>query len=98
MPTNQGRLFPVQEEAVNKVEVAPKEKVPTKENVDRKPILAPVAVEKTAICNVNIRKEPSLSSFIIRVLEKGEKIKILEDQGEWSKTFEGYYIMSQYLH
>ena len=98
MPINQDRLFPTQEEAVNKVEIAPKEKVQVKEKMFRKPISEPVAVEKTATCNVNIRKQPSLSSFIIRVLNKGEKIKILEDQGEWSKTFEGYYIMSQYLH
>jgi uncharacterized protein YgiM (DUF1202 family) len=98
MPTNQGRLFPVQEEATNEVAIAPKEKVPAKEKMVRKPIPEPVAVEKTATCNVNIRKQPSLSSFIIRVLKEGEKIKILEEQGEWSKTFEGYYIMSQYLH
>lgn len=98
MSINQDRLFPKQEEAVNKVEIAPKEKVPAKEKMVRKPIPEPVAVEKTATCNVNIRKQPSLSSFIIRVLKEGEKIKILEEQGEWSKTFEGYYIMSQYLH
>ena len=97
MPTNQGRLFPVQEEAVNKVEVAPKEKVPAKENVVRKPVPAPVVVEKTATCNVNIRKEPSLSAEILRVLMKDEKIMVLESQGEWSKVQQGY-IMSQYLH
>lgn len=97
MPTNQGRLFPVQEEAVNKVEIAPKEKVPAKGNAVRKPVPALVAVEKTATCNVNIRKEPSLSAEILRVLMKDEKIVVLENQGEWSKVQQGY-IMSQYLH
>lgn len=97
MPTNQGRLFPVQEEATNEVAIAPKEKVQAKENVVRKPIPAPVAVEKTATCNVNIRKEPNLSAEILRILMKDEKIMVLENQGEWSKVQQGY-IMSQYLH
>lgn len=97
MPVNQGRLFPPQEEAASKVAIAPKEKVKPKEKVDRKPIPETVAVEKTATCNVNIRKEPSLSAEILRVLMKDEKIVVLESQGEWSKVQQGY-IMSQYLH
>lgn len=96
MTTNQGKLFPSQEEVVEKITITPQEKVKTKEEIVRKPI--PQPVEMTAKQKVNIRHKPSKEyGKILRVLEKDEKIMVLENQGEWSKVPEGY-IMSQYLH
>lgn len=96
MVQNQGKLFPPQEEVNSGVTITPKEKVKAKEEIVRKPI--PQTVEMTAICRVNIREEPSKEyGKILRVLEKDEKITVLENQGEWSKVPEGY-VMSQYLH
>ena len=55
-------------------------------------------MEKMAKVNVNVRDFPSKTTGkILRVLMKGEKIKVLESQGEWSKVPEGY-IMSEFLH
>ena len=65
-----------------------------------KPIIKiskPETIIKKATTNVNIRQEPNLSATIIRVLKKGEQIEIKEELENWSKTLDGYYIMSQFL-
>lgn len=69
-----------------------KEPKPTQEKVEEK-----TAVIKTAKQAVNIRKGPSMSDSIVRVLQSGDTILIKENLGEWSKTADGHYIMSQYL-
>ena len=69
-----------------------KESKPVQEKNEEK-----TAVIKTAKQAVNIRKGPSMSDSIVRVLQGGDTILIKENLGEWSKTADGHYIMSQYL-
>lgn len=69
-----------------------KEQKPGQEKVEEK-----AAVIKTAKQAVNVRKGPSMSDSIVRVLQGGDTILIKENLGEWSKTADGHYIMSQYL-
>lgn len=80
-------------EELNKVEEK-QEKI-SKENIleDSKPKI----IIKKAITDVNIRRDPKLSATIIRVLKKGEQIEIKEELENWSKTVDGYYIMSKFL-
>lgn len=53
---------------------------------------------KTAIvqAKLNVRETPSKKSKIIKVLEPGEEIDILEVENEWAKIKEGY-CMKQFL-
>lgn len=69
-----------------------KESKPVQEKNEEK-----TAEIKTAKQAVNIRKGPSMSDSIVRVLQGGDTILIKENLGEWSKTADGHYIMSQYL-
>ena len=109
MSVTQGKLFPSQDELAHEEAIAPKkEKVKKETKTTEVKETAKVEevekvekfqlVEKVATVNVNIRDFPSKSTGkILRVLMKGEKIKVLENQGEWSKVPEGY-IMSEFLH
>lgn len=72
--------------------ISEKETKPAQEKVEKK-----TPVIKTAKQAVNVRKGPSMSDPIIRVLQGGDTILIKENLGEWSKTADGHYIMSQYL-
>lgn len=97
MATNQGKLFPPQEEVVEKTTIAPKEKAKVEEIKEKKSF--PQVVEKTASCNVNVRKEPKKAdNNIAYVLNKGQKIKVIETKETWLKTEDGNYIMGEYLH
>lgn len=97
MATNQGKLFPPQEEVVEKITIAPKEKAKVEERKEKKSF--PQVVEKTASCNVNVRKEPKKAdNNIAYVLNKGQKIKVIETKEIWLKTEDGNYIMGEYLH
>lgn len=97
MATNQGKLFPPQEEVVEKTTIAPKEKAKVEEIKEKKSF--PQVVEKTASCNVNVRKEPKKAdNNIAYVLNKGQKIKVIETKEIWLKTEDGNYIMGEYLH
>lgn len=49
---------------------------------------------KKAVCDVNIRKIPN--GEILKVLKKDDKIEILSEEEEWSRTPSGY-IMTKYL-
>lgn len=39
---------------------------------------------------LNIRQEPSIESEKVGIINYGEKVKILEDHGEWYKTENGF--------
>jgi uncharacterized protein YgiM (DUF1202 family) len=39
---------------------------------------------------LNIRKAPSLTAPIVKVVDQGEKLDMLEDKGEWIKVKGGY--------
>lgn len=39
---------------------------------------------------LNLREEPSTDAEIIRVMEAGEKIVVVYEEGEWAATKEGF--------
>ena len=47
--------------------------------------------EYTVNTRLNLREEPSMEANIIRVMEKGEKIKAVID-GEWAVLEDGYCV------
>ena len=53
-------------------------------------------VTKTVTAKLNVREEPSLDSAIVCVLEPGEKVKVLETDGDWTHHEKGWS-MTQYL-
>lgn len=46
--------------------------------------------------NLNVRKEPTISSEIVDILEEGQKIQIKEVGDVWHKTAKGY-VMAEYV-
>ena len=94
MTYNQEKLFPSQEEVVEKKAVTPKEKAAKEKEIEK----TPKFVEKTAKCNVNVRKEPRKEDNIAYVLTEGSKIKVIETEEIWLKTEDGNYIMGEYLY
>lgn len=109
MSVTQGKLFPSQDELAHEEAIAPKKEKVKKETETAKVNKTAKAeeiekvekfqpMEKVAKVNVNVRDFPSKTTGkILRILMKGEKITVLENQGEWSKVPEGY-IMSEFLH
>ena len=51
--------------------------------------------EYTVAARLNLREEPSLEAKVVRILEKGEKIKGVNN-GEWTIVEDGY-CMSKFL-
>ena len=49
------------------------------------------AKEYTVSTRLNLREEPSMEANVIRVMEKGEKIKAVVE-GEWATLEEGYCV------
>lgn len=49
------------------------------------------ATEYTVNTRLNLREEPSMEAKIIRVMEKGEKIKAVIDD-EWAVLEDGYCV------
>lgn len=47
--------------------------------------------EYTVNTRLNLREEPSMEAEIVRVMEKGEKVKAVID-GEWAVLEDGYCI------
>lgn len=45
---------------------------------------------------LNVRKNPTFNAEIVRVLNEGDVIEILEDGAEWVKISDGY-CMKQFL-
>lgn len=39
---------------------------------------------------LNVRKEPTLNAEVIRILNGGDVVEILEDGAEWVKISDGY--------
>ena len=97
MEIREGKLFSEKKEVIEKPEIAPREKA--KEEVKKELKKTPQFVEKVASCNVNVRKEPKkIEGNIVYVLNKGQKIKVIETKEVWLKTEDGNYIMGEYLH
>ncbi len=57
----------------------------------------PIIVEKIATTRVNVRAAANLNGNIVRVLEKGERIKVYPTNKEWSKTEDNNYIMTKFI-
>ena len=54
-------------------------------------------VIKTTTTLLNVREKPSKNSNIMNVLEKGTKVAVVENIGEWSKLLDNTFVMSEYL-
>lgn len=51
---------------------------------------------KVNIHSLNVRKEPSTDAEIVKVIRRGDAVKVEEDLGEWLKI-KGGFVMSQYI-
>lgn len=85
-----------QDEIVEKVE---KKELKTKiePKIEPKKELKKEPVIKTTTTLLNVREKPSKNSNIMNVLEKGTKVTVVENIGEWSKLLDNTFVMSEYL-
>lgn len=82
----------IQDERIEKVE---KKELKTKIEPKIEPKKEPVI--KTTTTLLNVREKPSKNSNIMNVLEKGTKVAVVENIGEWSKLLDNTFVMSEYL-
>lgn len=64
--------------------------------VEEVPVIEEVIRTATAVGRVNVRKEPSLESEIIRVVEDGVTEEIKGEVREWYKFVDGYSMKQFY--
>ena len=90
----------IQNEKIEKVE---KKELKTKKEPKIEPKIEPKKepkkepVIKTTTTLLNVREKPSKNSNIMNVLEKGTKVAVVENIGEWSKLLDNTFVMSEYL-
>lgn len=82
----------IQDERIEKVE---KKELKIKTEPKKEPKKEPVI--KTTTTLLNVREKPSKNSNIMNVLEKGTKVTVIENIGEWSKLLDNTFVMSEYL-
>lgn len=82
----------IQDERIEKVE---KKELKIKTEPKKEPKKEPVI--KTTTTLLNVREKPSKNSNIMNVLEKGTKVAVVENTGEWSKLLDNTFVMSEYL-
>ena len=82
----------IQDEIIEKVE---KKELKIKAESKKEPKKEPVI--KTTTTLLNVREKPSKNSNIMNVLEKGTKVAVVENIGEWSKLLDNTFVMSEYL-
>lgn len=46
--------------------------------------------------SLNVRKEPSMKADVVRVVEKGTSLTVVEDLGDWIKV-KGGYVKAAYV-
>lgn len=85
-----------QDEIIEKVE---KKELKIKKEPKKEPKIEPKKepVIKTTTTLLNVREKPSKNSNIMNVLEKGTKVTVVENIGEWSKLLDNTFVMSEYL-
>ena len=82
----------IQDERIEKVEKKElKIKAEPKKESKKEPVI------KTTTTLLNVREKPSKNSNIMNVLEKGTKVTVIENIGEWSKLLDNTFVMSEYL-
>lgn len=82
----------IQDERIEKVEKKElKIKAESKKESKKEPVI------KTTTTLLNVREKPSKNSNIMNVLEKGTKVTVIENIGEWSKLLDNTFVMSEYL-
>ena len=82
----------IQDERIEKVEKKElKIKAEPKKESKKEPVI------KTTTTLLNVREKPSKNSNIMNVLEKGTKVTVVENIGEWSKLLDNTFVMSEYL-
>lgn len=82
----------IQDQRIEKVE---KKELKIKTEPKKEPKKEPVI--KTTTTLLNVREKPSKNSNIMNVLEKGTKVAVVENIGEWSKLLDNTFVMSEYL-
>lgn len=81
-----------QDKIIEKVEEKElKTKIEPKIEPKKEPVI------KTTTTLLNVREKPSKNSNIMNVLEKGTKVTVVENIGEWSKLLDNTFVMSEYL-
>ena len=62
-------------------------------------ILATFTVyDKTTTSKLRVRKEPSLDGEIIKILDEGARVEVVEELSDgWSRLIDGTFVMSKYL-
>ena len=80
-------------DAEEKIEV---EEVKT-EAVDT--VIATLTVyNKVTISKLRVRKEPSLDGEVIKILDEGARVEVVEELSDgWSRLIDGTFVMSKYL-
>lgn len=46
---------------------------------------------------LNVRPDPSMKNTPVKILHEGDKVKVVNDLGEWLQIEEGY-VMSKYIN
>ena len=87
--TTQDKIIEKVEKKELKTKIEPK--IEPKKEPKKEPVI------KTTTTLLNVREKPSKNSNIMNVLEKGTKVAVVENIGEWSKLLDNTFVMSEYL-
>lgn len=87
--TTQDKIIEKVEKKELKTKIEPK--IEPKKEPKKEPVI------KTTTTLLNVREKPSKNSNIMNVLEKGTKVTVVENIGEWSKLLDNTFVMSEYL-
>lgn len=53
---------------------------------------------KVTTSKLRVRKEPSLDGEIIKILDEGARVEVVEELSDgWSRLIDGTFVMSKYL-
>lgn len=53
---------------------------------------------KVTISKLRVRKEPSLDGEVIKILDEGARVEVVEELSDgWSRLIDGTFVMSKYL-
>ena len=77
-----------------KIEVEEENKVEALDTV----IATFTVYDKATISKLRVRKEPSLDGEVIKILDEGARVEVVEELSDgWSRLIDGTFVMSKYL-
>ena len=77
-----------------KIEVEEENKVEALDTV----IATFTVYDKATTSKLRVRKEPSLDGEVIKILEEGARVEVVEELPDgWSRLIDGTFVMSKYL-